>query len=236
VTPELPAIQQWCEAEGLWLFEDCAHAHGSEWNGKRAGGFGIAGAYSFFATKVITSAEGGMIVTDDDELAHLARLYRNHGKPEPWVSYHTHVAANGRASELNAAVGLTHLRRLDEFIEWRQRVADRYTELLQDTGLALVLPQDRSSWYKYIVLLPERVDRSAVKRRAKEQGVSLSGEVYEIPLHRQPALEPFGDVGFPIADEICRRHICLPLYYGMTEEEATFVVSTLRNTLEEIMR
>jgi len=232
VTSEIEAIRQWCDAEGLWLLEDCAHAHGSEWEGRRAGTFGIAGCFSFFATKVMTTAEGGMIVTDDDHIAEMARLFRNHGKPEPWVSYHTHFGSNWRMSELNAILGLSQLKRLDEFIAWREKIARLYTQGVAELPeLSAVLPPGRSSWYKYIVLLPKGLDRTNFKKRMKEQGVSLSGEVYEISLHRQPIFEKQVHGEFPMADDICSRHICLPLYYGMTEKEARMVIDALRATL-----
>lgn len=232
MTPEIEAIRQWCDDQDLWLFEDCAHAHGSEWRGKRAGTLGTAGAYSFFATKVITTAEGGMIVTDDDRLAEQARLLRNHGKPEAWVSWHTCAGSNWRMSELNAILGIAQLRRLDEFIAWREQIASVYVARLKSMPeLTAVLPQDRSSWYKFIVLLPQGVDRAALKRRMKEKGVGLSGEVYETPLHRQPIFLDMTEGEFPVADDVCQRHICLPLYHGMTSDEAAFVVETLRGSL-----
>lgn len=233
VTPEIEAIRSWCDREGLWLLEDCAHAHGSEWRGKRAGRFGFAGCFSFFATKVMTTAEGGMIVTDDDQVAEQARLMRNHGKPQPWVSYHTHFGSNWRFSELHAILGLSQLKRLDEFIEWRAGIARFYTEQLSGLPeLTPVLPADRSSWYKYILLLPSGVNRADLKRQMKQRGVSLSGEVYEIPLHRQPIFIEMANGEFPNADDVCSRHICLPLYYGMTQEEARFVVETLLAVLK----
>ena len=119
ITPEMESIKKWCDKNGLWLFEDAAHAHGSMMNGKTAGTFGIAGAYSFFATKVMTSGEGGMIVTENDEFANKARILRDYGKPEPWVSYHVEMGANWRMSDITGAIGVVQLRRLDEFIEWR---------------------------------------------------------------------------------------------------------------------
>ena len=236
ITPEIEAIRQWCDSQGIWLFEDCAHAHGSEWNERRAGTFGLAGGYSFFATKVMTTAEGGMIVTNDDTLAERARLVRNHGKPEPWVSYHTHLGTNWRMSELNAILGLTQLKRLDEFIAWRKKIADIYTKRLEDIPqLTSVLPLARSSWYKYIVWLPQGIDRSRLKQEMRERGVKLSGEIYATPLHRQPIFQNMTQDDFPKTDEICSRHICLPLYVGMTEEEARFVVETLKTVLASLI-
>ncbi len=234
ITPEIGGIKDWCERQGLWLFEDCAHAHGSEMGGKRAGRFGIAGGYSFFATKVMTSGEGGMIVTDSEGFAQEAKLLRNHGKPEPWVSYHTVLGSNWRMSELNAAVGLGQLARLDDFISWREKIARIYTELLSRIpGLTPVLPQGRSSWYKYIVLLDREFDKEKLKKNMKARGVSLSGEVYETPLHRQPVFAGKVKGAFPKAEDISQRHICLPLYYGMSEEEARSVVEALERSLKE---
>ena len=233
VTPELPQIRHWCGENGLWLFEDAAHAHGSQLNGRHAGLFGAAGSYSFFSTKVMTCGEGGMLVTDDDALAARMRLMRNHGKPEPWVSYHTEFGSNWRMNELAAAVAVVQLRRLDEMIAWREKIASLYTDLLRDTPeLTLVLPASRSSWYKYIVLLPRGADREQVKAGLKERGVSLSGGVYDMPLHQQPVMKGISEGDFPVADDVCLRHICLPLYYGLQPEEARFVVSSLKEVLQ----
>jgi len=233
VTPEADAIRQWCESRGLWLFEDAAHAHGSAIDGRMAGRLGLAAAYSFFATKVMTSGEGGMLVTDSDELAKRARGLRDYGKPEPWVSFHTELGSNWRMAEFCAAVGLVHLRRLPEFVQWRDRVAGQYTGWLRDVPeVTPILPVDRSSWYKYIVLLPAWADREKVKAAMKASGVSLAGGVYDVPLHRQPVFEGTGGE-FPVADDICRRHICLPIYFGMSDPEARYVIETLRRTIRD---
>jgi dTDP-4-amino-4,6-dideoxygalactose transaminase len=233
ITPDIEAIRAWCDSRGLWLFEDAAHAHGSALNGRMAGRFGVAGAYSFFATKVMTAGEGGMLVTDDPTLADRARGLRDYGKPDPWVSFHTQVGANWRMSELSAAVGVVQLKRLEEFIGWRARVAAFYTRALRDVaGVEPVVPADRSSWYKYIVLLPSAIDRDRLRAAMKASNVALSGGVYDTPLHQQPVFR--GAAGeFPIAEEVCARHICLPLYYGMAEDEAGHVVDSLRGALAE---
>jgi dTDP-4-amino-4,6-dideoxygalactose transaminase len=228
ISPEVEAIRSWCDSQGLWLIEDAAHAHGSEHAGKKAGRFGQAGCYSFFSTKVMTSGEGGMVVTDDEKFAETARLLRNHGKPQPWTSYHTQLGSNWRMTEFSAAVGLTQLRNLDKYIAWREKIAGFYTKALAGVPeLIPVLPQGRSSWYKYIVLLDRKIDRAKLKAWLKEKGVGLAGEVYEIPLHRQPVFAGARLGPFPAADDVCRRHICLPLYYGMTKPEAAYVVENL---------
>jgi len=234
VSPEIEAIRAWCDAKGLWLIEDAAHAHGSDFRGKKAGGFGQAGCYSFFSTKVMTSGEGGMVVTGDDKTADMVRLLRNHGKPQPWTSFHTHLGSNWRMTEFSAAVGLTQLRNLDKFIAWREKTAAFYTKALAGVPeLTPVLPQGRSSWYKYIVLLDRKIDRAKLKSWMKERGVGLSGEVYETPLHEQPVFAGARLGSFPVADDVCRRHICLPLYYGMTRREAAYVAENLKKGIRQ---
>lgn len=235
ITPEIEKIQDWCRAQKLWLFEDCAHAHGSKWHGKASGNFGIAGGYSFFSTKVMTSGEGGMVVTHDDDFAKKARVFRDYGKPEPWVSFHTEMGANWRMSDIAGAVGVVQLKRLQEFVSWREKIANSYTRLLKSIpNITPVLPKDRCSWYKYIVLLPKGADREILKAKMKESGVSLSGGVYEIPLHRQPVFKETAANHYPVAEDICGRHICLPIYYGITNEEAEYVVQTLKNVLSNL--
>ena len=233
---ELSEISSLCERTGIWLFEDCAHAHGSTLGDKKAGLFGVGGAYSFFSTKVITSGEGGMLVTNDESLAHRVRLLRNYGKPDPWVTYCVDIGMNWRLNELAAIVGVVQLKRLDQFIEWRERIAALYTKHLAHLPtLRTIQPWGRSSWYKYIVVLSPEIDRNIVKTYLKEQGVSLSGGVYEIPLHKQPVFVKREELRcFYNADEFCDRHICLPLYFGMTEGEAEYVIETIKSAIQKI--
>jgi perosamine synthetase len=230
VSRDINDIRALCKRKGVWLFEDCAHAHGSALGDTQAGLFGIGGAYSFFSTKVITCGEGGALVTNDDGLADRVGLLRNYGKREPWVTVCEEFGLNWRLNELAAIVAVAQLRRLDEFIAWRARIAASYTKrLAQVPAVRSIQPSGRSSWYKYIVLLPPGCDRDRVKRYAKEQGVSLSGGVYDRPLHKQPVAEKLGFHGsFPNADAFCNRHVCLPIYFGMTEAEAEYVIDVFK--------
>ncbi|GLV79954.1 DegT/DnrJ/EryC1/StrS family aminotransferase [Streptomyces hygroscopicus] len=235
ISPELPKVAAWCAERGLWLYEDCAHAHGSRLDGRHAGRFGVAGAFSYFATKVITAAEGGMVVTDDDELAAAVRLHRNLGKPEEWRSHHTVLGENARMSELHAAVGRVQLRRLEEFLAVRDRLARQYTAgLAHIPGLTPVLPRHTAaSWYKYVVLLDPGTDRAALRAALAEAGVRLGGEIYEKPLDAQPVFASLLPPGrHPVAEDLCARHICLPLHTRMTEEDIGLVLSALPDALK----
>lgn len=232
ISPEIETIASWCKQRGIWLVEDAAHAQGSELNGKRAGEFGVAAAYSFFATKIITSGEGGMVVTNDERLANFCRSYRDYGKKSQWESVHTLFGSNLRISEITALVGLCQSRRMDEFIESRSNAASQYTKELRGV-IELVLPPDRCSWYKYIALLPEGVDRDKFRTELKARNVSLSGGVYDLPVHLQPVFQHENLAGtLPEAEDVCRRHICLPIFYGMATEQIEHAIVSVSAVLE----
>jgi dTDP-4-amino-4,6-dideoxygalactose transaminase len=231
MSPELPEIVRACAARGLWVVEDAAHAHGCAVMGRPAGSFGVAAALSFYPTKVVTAGEGGMILTNDAELAAEARVYRDQGKQGFETNVHVRLGSNWRLSEMHAILGLSQLRRLSTFVRQRRTVAGWYDDLLHGCReLRPVSPAAgvESNYYKYIVMLPDGVDRTALKRRLREEyGVSLSGEVYEMPLHQQPVFAPFAHGPLPAAERICQRHICLPIYPTMTRDEASYVVRSL---------
>lgn len=237
VTPEMPAIRDFCRERGLFLLEDAAHAQGSTLHGRYAGTFGDVGSFSFYPTKVMTSAEGGMIVSDREDIYGEASIYRDQGKASFLTNLHTRMGYNWRMSEPHAIIGHSQLGRLEEFIAARNHIARIYDEELKNiAGVSpLPLPQGcRSNYYKYLALLDQSIDRSALKKLLRDDyRVGLSGEVYETPCHLQPVFEEYRDGDFPVAEDICRRHICLPVYAGMTEEEALYVVSSLARALAE---
>ena len=164
VTPRMPELQKFCADAGVPLVEDAAHAHGSTLDGRPAGSFGIAAAFSFYPTKVITSGEGGMIATSDDGIDEQARVYRDQGKAGFTSNFHTLLGANWRLSEPHAIIGRSQLARLPEFIAARQRIAAIYDRLLPGTGIAtLPVPASVScNYYKYVAMPPAGVDSAAL--------------------------------------------------------------------------
>ena len=232
ITPEVAEIRQLCDRRGVALVEDAAHAHGSTYDGRFAGSFGTAAAFSFYPTKVVTSGEGGMILTPSAEIAGEARIYRDQGKGSFGANHHVRHGYAWRMSEQNAVTGLVHLRRMEQAVARRREVAVRY-----DKGLAgldglqpLAEPAGcRSNIYKYIALLPEGADRARFKRElAERHDVRLAGEVYDVPLHRQPVLADFaGGAALPVAESLCARHVCLPVHSDMTDDEADEVLAAV---------
>lgn len=232
ISPHTRALQALCEERGVPLVEDAAHAIGSSLDGKRAGEFGAAAAFSFFSTKLLTTGEGGMITTRDAAIDARARLLRDHAK-----EHGNRMVAHGynwRLPEVQALMGIRQLQRLDEFIERRNEVAAVYDELLGDVPHARVVrpPADAvHNRYKYIVVL-EGIAPAAVKDALAERyGIPLGGFVYEEPCHRQPAFTQFEAADCARAERLCPSHICLPIYQEMTEDEARYVGESARDVL-----
>jgi dTDP-4-amino-4,6-dideoxygalactose transaminase len=224
-----------CDARGVALVEDAAHAHGATLGGAYAGSFGVAGAYSFYPTKVVTSGEGGMILTADARIRDDARVYRDQGKAGFIGNLHVKEGYAWRMSELHALVGRVHLRRLPEFLAVRARVAARFDAALDAcVGIDRIPPSpgSASNYYKYLAMPRSGVDRNRLKKEMKERhGVSLSGEVYELPLHRQPVFQSYARGSLPVAEEFCARHVCLPVHSDMSDIEVDHVIMSLRTAL-----
>ena len=235
VSRRMPELQEWASKKGLWLVEDAAHAHGSSYNGVRAGSFGIAGAFSFYPTKVMTSGEGGMIVTSDDRMAEEARMYRDQGKASFTQNAHVRMGYNWRLSEPHAIIGLRHLARLPAMMADRQQVAAFYDAGLK--GFRNLSPVEVPAggvcnYYKYIVVLTQKQDRRALKALLRDPyGVTLAGEVYEEPLHKQPVFESYASGPLPASEDYCARHLCLPVFSGMEEAEARQVLDVLKDVI-----
>jgi dTDP-4-amino-4,6-dideoxygalactose transaminase len=185
---EVEQIAALCRDEGIFLIEDCAHAHGASWNGRRPGSWGDAGVWSFYATKTVSTGEGGMLVSRHDELIEFARAFRNYGKPEHAVS-----GLNYRLSEFTAALGLVQTERMEEIVGWKNEAARRWLDPVHPGRMQL--PDGMvSGLYKYIVF--DALERS-------------TGKVYDQPCHR---IMGHPD-DLPNADWIASNHWCAPLYY-----------------------
>jgi perosamine synthetase len=185
---DVERIADYCRDRGIFLLEDCAHAHGASWHGRRPGTWGDAGVYSLYATKTISTGEGGTLVSRDPDLLEFARGYRNYGKPD--------YRAQGlgfRMSEFTAAIGLVQIERLDEIVAWKNAVARVHLDPKHPSRLEL--PEGMlSGLYKYIVFAP-------VKRS--------TGKVYDRPCHRILGHR----VELPNSDWVAEHHWCVPLYY-----------------------
>lgn len=238
IHPKVRELQKICKDNNVFLIEDAAHAHGSTLNNKKAGSFSEAASFSFYPTKVITSAEGGMIVTNNENIDKKARILRDRGKPEFHSGESVALGSSWRMSEVHAIIGLSQLNRLEEFIRERRKTAKIYNKGLNKiSGIKpLKIADDvKSNYYKYIALLDKGVNRVKIKEELKKMNVNLSGEVYQIPCHLQPVFKNLGyKLGdFPVAEDLCNRHICLPIFPTMKKEEIDYVLDSINKVLGE---
>jgi len=247
ISPHFDEIKSICEQSGVALIEDAAHAHGATIDGRKAGSLGLAGSFSFFSTKVLTTGEGGMIVTDDEAIYQRALAFRDHGRFGAEPNLHDDIGYNWRPSELNAVLGLVQMRRADDIVERRRAIARRYDEKLETRkipGIKLLkIPGHiQSSYYKYVIYLEPPLQRDLLKRKLKEDhAVSLGGDLYDRPCHSQPlfarhpetVVAQRGD-SFPETDYVVSNHVCLPLYFDLTDEEVDYVVDALQGAVLSI--
>ena len=227
------------EAHGLALVEDAACALGTTYRGRSVGGFGAAGCFSFHPRKSITTGEGGMITTDDDDLAARIRLLRSHGGIREGNRFNfVEAGYNYRLSDIHAAIGIAQLRKLDRLLARRRSIADRYCELLaNDSGVTPPhLPEwDGHVYQSFVVLLEPGVERDTVIRQLADDGIETTLGTYA--LHREPYFQR--ELGSTEADaphsaDVFRRALTLPLYPDMRDEDQDWVVARVRSALNAV--
>ena len=240
---DMAALDEIAERHGIAVVEDAAHAPGASLGGRMCGTLGNVGCFSFFANKNLPVGEGGMLVTDDEELAARLRLLRSHGMTTlTWDRHRGHASSydvvlpgfNYRLDEVRAAVGTVQLQRLPEENAGRARVAARYREAL-DGQQGLIMPfgadnPDRvPSHHLAVVLLREGADREAVRGALNEGGIQTS--VHYPPIHTFSAYRSEAGRPLPQTDAVAERLLTLPLYGRMTDEQVDAVVEGLLQTL-----
>jgi len=240
ISPDINKIKKLCEDNNIYLVEDCAHAHGSKINNQPAGSFGEAGCFSMYATKIITSGEGGIITTNNETLASLIRTLRDQGKNPSNANEVIQLGFSYRFPEISAALGLSQLKIINEVIRKRTKIARFYDQQLNKIeGIKPQIVPDNliTGYYKHISFLEDHINRDELKNKLKEKGVFCGGEVYAIPIHLQPIYKQIlntkkGD--YPAAEKVCDRMICLPLNAWMDKDQQNFVIENLINVMDTL--
>lgn len=218
---------------GIAVVEDAAEAHGAEYHGRRTGVLGDIAAFSFYGNKIITSGEGGAITTNDEALYRESRLLRGQGMDPQRRYWFPIIGYNYRMTNVQAAIALAQLERIDWFVERRREIAAAYRRHLASVNV--VLPAEeawaKNVYWLFSVCVPLGVDRDAVMRRLSEDGIETRPFFY--PLHvLPPYLDPGGDTKFPVTTDVAARGINLPSSANLTEDDVATICESLKRALE----
>lgn len=233
------AILDIAERYNLKVIDDSCEAIGAEYRGKKIGSFGDAAAFAFYPNKQITTGEGGVVVTDSEQIAFFCRSLRNQGRREmgAWLE-HEYLGYNYRMTEMSAALGISQLRRIENILAKREWVAGLYRKYLEGIGeirLPVVRPEVRMSWFVYVITLREGLRRDVVMKKMAEEGIPTRG--YFNPVHLQPYVRKMlgtKEGMLPITESIAQRTIALPFYTEMPEAEVKLVAETLKYVLSSV--
>ena len=246
---DMKRIKELSQEYGFKIVEDASHAIGAQYLGKPVGNglYSDITVFSFHPVKIITTAEGGVAVTNHKELFQKMQLFRSHGVTRdadlmtkdlegPWYYQQVDLGFNYRMTELQAALGVSQIQRLDQFVSIRTRLAKRYDELLSD--LPLILPKQNketnSSFHLYPIKLQlEKITKSRLEvfNELRENGIGVN--IHYIPVHTQPFYQKKGLLvgDYPIAESYYEREISIPLFHGMSFQDQDEVVNVLKRVL-----
>jgi perosamine synthetase len=234
---ELDEIRAICDRHGLALIEDAAEALGAAYKGRPVGGHGVSGAFGFYPNKQLATGEGGVVFTHSEEEWQLLQSLRNQGRSYEggaWF-HHVRLGFNYRWTDVQAAIGIGQLEKLDRLLALRAEVAARYGELLAGSGIEFLCADDdehRRSWFVYVVALPAGADRARVMERLRAQGI---GTAEYVPcVHLQPYMREtygFAEGACPVAEDIASRTLALPFFPGLEAEDQERVAEALRAAL-----
>lgn len=233
---DMDPIMRLAKKYDLYVVEDAAEAHGALYKGKTVGSFGTINAFSLYANKIVTSGEGGMVVTNDKKLAERARTLHDLAHSPKRRFLHEEIGFNYRLTNMQAALGLAQLEEVNKFIKKKLWMADLYNKLLADVqGLSLPpqKPWARNVYWMYAILVEDGfgINRNRLQQQLKKR--SIDTRTFFIPLHKQPALIKLGyydgnEREFPVSDEISRRGLYLPSGLAITETQIRGVVSAIK--------
>jgi len=237
---DIEAIKRIAAKYDLPIIEDACEALGAEFNGIKAGSQADIAVFAFYPNKQITTAEGGMVVTNDDHIADLVRSMRSQGRPITglWLE-HERLGYNYRMSELHAALGCVQMDRIDEIISKRRRVAEMYNSHLsevEEVSVPYVDPRVKMSWFIYVVRFHASVNRDKVMEYLIEHGVGC--KPYFTPIHLQAFYREMGfnEGDFPVTESVAKTTLALPFFSNMTEEQIEYVVKTLKEGIATVKR
>ena len=226
---DMKPIMELAEEHGIWVVEDACQAHGSMYHGDKVGSIGDVGVFSFFPSKNMTVAgDGGIIVTNNGEIAEKIAMLRDQGRKDKYV--HELLGFNFRMSEIHAAIGRLQLRHLDERIDKRRHVARCYNDLLCNLDSIISLPVEGPSCkHVYYVYTMRCKNRDSLAAFLKKEGIA-TGLYYPIPLHRQPCM--YSEIKLPVTDIIVNEILSLPMHPKLNYNDIEYICNKIKEVLQ----
>ncbi len=234
---DMDPIMELAEEHNLVVIEDACQAHGSLYKGRKAGALGHMAAFSFYPSKIITTGEGGMITTNDDELAEKLRRIRTHGQVKGYDS--VMFGMNLRMTEINAAIGIAQMKKIESFLQRRRKNALLMTEELSSLDDMIVLPTEppgyTHNWYVYTIRLTNPSIRNKLQSYLRNEGIGAM-VYYPIPLHKLPLYERLGysKISLPNSELASQSVLSLPVHPLMSEEDVIYVAEKVKEGLRRI--
>lgn len=225
---DMDLINKIAKEHGLFVIEDACQAHGAIYKGYKVGSLSDIACFSFYPSKNMTVlGDGGMVTTNDEELARKIRMLADHGRTEKYV--HELLGLNFRMSEIHAAIGVEQLRHIEEWNDRRRQIASKYNRLLDDLDLVTPVEKEwaKHVYYMYVIRLK---DRDRLASYLSEKGIQ-TGIHYPVPLHRQPCVQ--SDIHLPVTEEYVDDILSLPIHPQLTDVEVEYVASSIREFMED---
>jgi len=225
---DMDEIMEIVNEHNLLLIEDSAQAHGATYKGRKVGSFGEVSAFSFYPTKNMTTSEGGIVLTDDDDIMERARLLVNHGSPQKY--HHDILGYNYRMTNISAAIGLVQFKKLDQFNEQRQKNAEKLTDGLSDLDWleTPVFPDDREHVFHQYTIKTDLRDELLDYLKENEIGYGIH---YPMPAYEQSLYQKLGykDIRCPVTERLCDQVVSLPVHPALSEEDINYIIEKLRD-------
>lgn len=214
----------------LLVIEDAAEAHGAEYRGRKVGSIGDVGCFSFYGNKIVTTGEGGMVITNNRKIAQRAAYLRDHAFSQERHFWHKELGFNYRMTNLQAAVGLAQTERMNEFVRMKINIAKYYNSLLRNIEGITSPPytKDIKNVYWMYSILVERdfgISRDELRQRLAKEGIET--RTFFIPIHLQPIYRKYNQDKFPVAEELCRKGLYLPSALTLKKRDIKYIVDTI---------
>lgn len=234
---DMDPLMELADKHGLIVIEDAAEVHGADYKGEKCGGIGHISCFSFYANKIITTGEGGMVLTNDDRMADRLRSYRNLCFQSKQRFFHEEIGHNFRLTNIQAALGLAQLERIENFVERKRDMAARYHKGLSDLPLKLPVerPWAKNVYWMYGIVLDEKTNVDAKEFASRLRSEGIETRPFFLGIHEQPVFRNMGlfkNLSLPVTERIARQGLYLPSGQAITDEQIDYVIERVRKAFE----